>query len=1138
MTGTKSFFLVITAGALLLAGCRSRQEKAERPREETPAPPVQSQPITRPIAQPVPAPAPENREAEALKLNNRGIAEMEQFRFTSAAGYFRKAGASDPGLLAAAVNEGIALFYDRKTEAAEKILRKVLAQNPNQIQARYVLALIDRATARDADALEQIKIVLEQDSEDPATQYLAGNLEAARHEWDAAIHHYRIALGHDPLNVSIHYSLATALIQKGETDQAEKIMARYQELKAPGRGTNFGNQYLEQGRYSEVIRVTSAGESAETGGSGGRPRFEDVAEASGIRFVHGGPKNIPGFAVPPPPGKKGEGEMQDARLASAYGSGAAFLDYDGDGWPDLLITNASAQGSAGTALYRNNHDGTFRPVADSGIVFRGVAMGAAAADYDNDGKPDLFIAGYHGSALFHNEGKGRFRNVTSLLTPELQQAWALSAAFIDLDHDGDLDLFVTCADGGGRNLLYRNNGNGTFTETGEASGLSTTQFTTSIAAMDYNGSRDVDLLLIDSPSRLFSNNRDGSFTDVTAKVGLRMPAGSLGIAAGDFDGDGRVDYCMPARGAVRLFWNQGTAFRSQDIPVSSNRPFWNAQALDYDNDGDLDILLVGNELHLLENAGRRMFQDVTASVGLDRITATNARSVAIADYDRDGDSDILVTRCGYSPLLLRNDGGNRNHVFRLALAGKNDNRPGLGVKVEWAAGGLWQHREVFGELGYLSQSSGDILLGLGRHTAADYVRVLWPSGVLQTEIPAKGADSLLMTELDRKGTSCPILYAWNGSAYEFVTDFLGGSATGYLEEPGRYSIPDTDEYVKIPSEQLRPRGDRVSLKMVNQLEEVIFFDKVRLLAVDHPSSIDIFPDERLLSSPPFPDFRVITVSSPRAVVSATDDKGCSWTEALSALDRKYVKGFSLLPFKGYAEPHELTLDLGDLRAAARVVLLMDGWIDYADSTSNFAAAQAGLKLSPPVLDVWDAGKWRTALRDMGFPAGLPKTMTVDLTGRIPLTQQARIRIRTNMRIYWDRIRVETAAQDSRLHISTLEAARAEVGWIGYPRQWSADGQAPFGYDYAHRDATAGWKTHTGEYTRPGDVWDLLAAVDDRFVVLRHGEGIAADFSTAGLPVLTRGWTRDWLLYVDGFGKDMDLHTQYPDTIAPLPHHSH
>jgi Flp pilus assembly protein TadD len=1085
-------------------------------------------------------PAPRAGPAEeVLQLNNRGAAEMEQFHFTKAAGLFHKAFALDPDFLAGAVNEGIALYYDRKKEAAEKVLSQVIARDPKQIQARYVIALLDRAMARDAEALRHIQVVLEQDPADPAAQYLAGNLDAARHQWDAAIRHYRKALERAPLNVSVHYALATASAQKGDAAEAEKVMARYQELKQPGRGTNFGTQYLEEGRYSEVVRVAGPGEAPDLKGSPGRPYFVDVAAASGIVFLHGGPRDNPNFSVPPSWSRSTGGSKELIRLASAYGSGAAFLDFDGDGWPDLFLANASAEGSSPSALYRNNHDGTFRLVTASGVNFRGIAMGAASGDYDNDGRPDLFIAGYRGSALYHNEGKGKFREVTSFLTPQLGKSWALSAAFIDLDHDGDLDLFVTCAGGParpGRNLLYRNNGNGTFTETGELSGMARSAFATSLAAMDYNDSRDVDILLVDAPPTLYSNNRDGSFADVTLKSGLKIPAGSLGIAAGDFDGTGRVDYCVPLRGAVRLFRNQDSTFHSQDIAVSSSHPFWSAQAFDYDNDGDLDILLVGDELHLLENTGRREFRDVTSSVGLDKIIATNARSVAIADYDQDGDLDVLVTRCGYAPLLLRNEGGNRNHSFRLTLNGKTDNRPGFGAKVEWAAGGLWQHREVFGELGYLSQSSVDILLGLGRHSVPDYVRVLWPSGVLQTEIPSRSSDRLRMAELDRKGTSCPILYAWNGHEYEFVTDFLGGSAMGYLEEPGRYSVPDTDEYVKINAGQLRPRGDRLSLKMVNQLEEVILFDMVRLLAVDHPSSVEIYPDERLLSCPPYPDFRVFTAFAPRNVVSATDETGRSWTDALRVEDRDYVRGFRFLPFKGYAEPHDLVLDLGDLRGSERVLLFLDGWIDYADSTSNYAATHAGLKLIPPYIQSWESGKWRTVLQDMGCPAGLPKTMTVDLTGKIPLTQQTRIRIVTNMRIYWDRIRVETAAQDSRLRITTLEPVEATAAWLGYPRQWSPDGLAPFYYDYAHRDAAAGWKTHKGQYTRLGDVRELLAGVDDRYVVLAHGEAITAEFSAAGLPPLPQGWTRDWLLYVDGFGKDMDLHSQYPDTVEPLPHH--
>jgi hypothetical protein len=173
---------------------------------------------------------------------------------------------------------------------------------------------------------------------------------------------------------------------------------------------------------------------------------------------------------------------------------------------------------------------------------------------------------------------------------------------------------------------------------------------------------------------------------------------------------------------------------------------------------------------------------------------------------------------------------------------------------------------------------------------------------------------------------------------------------------------------------------------------------------------------------------------------------------------------------------------------------------------------------------------------MGYPAGLPKTITVDLSGRIPLLEETRVRVVTNMRIYWDRVRIETGPEDARVRITTLQPSSAFTSWVGYPQQTSPDGLAPFGYDFARRDAIAPWKTHRGEYTRLGDVLDLLRAVDDRYVVLSHGEAINAEFPAQGLPPLPAGWTRDWLLHVDGFGKDMDIHSEHPDNLEPLPRH--
>lgn len=1071
---------------------------------------------------------------EVLRLNNLGIAEMDQFRFTRASEFFQQARTLDPKFLPATVNLGIALFYDRKNDDAARLLNEVIARDPKQIQAHYVLSLLQRASGSDPEALQNMKAVIELDPGDAPALYFAASIESTMHQWEPAIDHFKSALKRDPTNVSAYYALAKTLIQKGDTAEAEKVMAQFQEWKSRGTGSSYGNQYGEQGKYANAVRVSTPGEPGDSAGLSPRPKFVDVTAAAGIAFEHAGPKS--GTLARANAGEPGA-------PPAFYGSGAAFIDTGNKGWPDLLLINASVSAPAAPAYYKNNQNGSFKLTADTGIAYKGTGMGVAAGDYDGDGNPDIFVAGYHGSALYHNEGNGKFRDVTSLLSPRLQQSWAISAAFLDLDHDGDLDLYITCAPepGGGStaNLVYRNNGNGTFTEIGEATGTAGTGFTPSLAFMDFNDSRDVDLLLVGPRLRLFSNARDSSFRDVSAQAGVDLQTANLGLAVSDFDGDGWMDICLPSSnsgGGAKILWNRAGVYQSQDLPAPPQARFWNAHTLDYDNDGDADILLVGDKLCLLENVGGRKFVDVTASVGLADIKSTNARAVAVADYDRDGDLDILVTRCGAAPILLRNDGGNRNNAFRLTMDGKSDNRFGIGAKIEWASAGMFQHRELDGELGYLSQSSSDLLLGLGKRTTPDYVRSLWPTGVLQTEVPAHGSRSMNLVQLDRKGTSCPILYAWNGAGYKFVSDFLGGSAMGYLEEPGRWSVPDTDEYVKIGHDQLRPRGNLLSLKMVNQLEEIILFDKVRLLAVDHPAGAEIYPNERLMSTPPFPEFRIFTAASPHAPVSARDGKGADWTRAVRESDRDYVRGFELLPFKGYAERHTLDLDLGDLRDAKQVLLLMDGWIDYATSSSNYAAAQAGLQLMPPRLEVWDSGNWRTVLEDMGFPAGLPKTITVDLTGKVPLSTQTRVRIETNMRIYWDRIRVETGPSDNRLRTTTLEPSAAATSWVGYPEQYSPDGQAPFAYDFDRREAVAPWKTHAGRYTRFGDVRELLQSVDDRYVILGHGEAITADFPAGDLPPLPAGWVRDWLLYVDGFGKDMDPHSQHPDLVEPLPRH--
>jgi len=268
-----------------------------------------------------------------------------------------------------------------------------------------------------------------------------------------------------------------------------------------------------------------------------------------------------------------------------------------------------------------------------------------------------------------------------------------------------------------------------------------------------------------------------------------------------------------------------------------------------------------------------------------------------------------------------------------------------------------------------------------------------------------------------------------------------------------------------------------------------------------------------------------------------DGEGRDVRAKILEIDRTYPDDFALLPFKGYAETHALILDPGEIGNSEKVVLLMHAWIDYADSTSNLAASQAGVNLVPPYLQVLDdKGRWVTAIENMGFPAGLPKTMTVDLTGRFRNAKDRRVKIVTNMRIYWDRILVSTDSGQERIRTVDLGLRAGALCFGGYPREVTPDSRKPKLYDYGHRSQTSPWKSHAGAYTRYGDVSELLRESDNRYVIMRHGDEITLDFDAAAAPPPGPGWTRSYLVYASGFGKDMDLNSAFPDTVEPLPFH--
>jgi Flp pilus assembly protein TadD len=1037
------------------------------------------------LAGPLAPPAAPDPEAP-YRAHNRGVALLEQYRHDEAAAAFREALKLDPGLALARADLAIALLNQQKHEEARAEARAAAALLPDRPHPLYVWALAARALGDTADAETALRRVLGLDPQDVGARVNLGQILMQARKYPEATEQFRAAVAADENNATATYNLGQALIRAGQAEEAQRVMARFGELREKGYGTFLGQTYPEQGRYAEALLPTGA-----------EPRLVDAARPP-ARFVDATARWLPGG----PPG--------------TGGTSVLLADLDGDGDLDLLD-----QGPDGQALFLNDGKAFTDATARWGVDAKAGGTGAVAGDVDNDGRPDLLLLSPHGPRLLKNAGTG-FTDVTTA-AGLAGAATAPAAALVDVDHDGDLDVVL-----GGR--LFQNDGSARFKEITQAAGLEAAADLLAVVPTDYDEHRDVDLLLGGGTSapRLFQNRRNGTFRDVAAAVGLGEVGGSTAVAAADVDKDGFTDFFFgrgDGPGVLALADGKGR-FNQKPAPAGTAGAR-RALFLDYDSDGLLDlVVLAARGVRVLRNLGAQGWDDVSDAAA----PAASGDMLAAGDLDGDGDTDLVLRGPG-GLRVLENQGG-KNHALRVSLAGLVSNRSGVGAKVEMRSGSLRQKLET--SAATPPAAPADLVFGLGPRTIVDAVRVLWPAGVLQTEIPeARGPRlAVVIKELDRKPSSCPFLYAWDGQRFSFVTDFMGGGEMGYWEGPGEYNHPDPDEYVRLTDGQLRPREGRLELRVTNELEEALFVDRLSLLAVDHPEGVEIYPDEALRS--PAPGFRLVAVSDVRALRAAQDDQGRDVLDRLSAVDRRFADGFRLRRIRGYAEEHSLVLDLGP-QAGDDAVLLLTGWTDYAFSRDNVAARQAGLAMQPPRLEAQAAnGEWQTVMADMGIPVGRPQTVLIEMKGRWRGPSR-RVRVVTNMRVYWDQARVGTATRLP-AGLARLEPVRADLRERGFSAEVTPDGREPFTYDYQRVGQASPWKAFPGRYTRVGDVRELVSATDDVYVLSRPGDEVALSFDAAALPPLVAGWRRTYLLHADGYSKEMDLHSATPDQLGPLPYH--
>jgi len=824
------------------------------------------------------------------------------------------------------------------------------------------------------------------------------------------------------------------------------------------------------------------------------------------------------------------------------------VDYDGDGDLDIYVGNYDQANSSYKNYLFKNDMAMFKDVSkEVGIEHSGKETSAVFADYDNDGFLDLFIVKEDGDILYHNAEKGVFKEVTDKAKIG-SKTGASKALFFDMDHDGDLDLFEARSNS---NLVFRNNGDGTFLEQAEKMSLSGGEVNSRDAAYgDFDDDGDIDLIVVNDNANniLYSNQRQGIFKDITEKSGLKNNNNSSSVVAGDFNNDGFLDLFITSidGGSSELYRNKGDG--SFEVLNNAKEMFsslknikaYDVKFFDFDNDGYLDIVIVGESkekggkgILLYHNDGNGKFKDVS---GILPEKPNSGSQISLFDYNDDGDIDILIAGLNGGIFLLRNDGGNMNHYVNMKLVGlrtgsAKNNYYGIGAKVEMRAGDLYQTMVV---------TDPNIYFGLGNREKVDIIRITWTNGVPQN-ILLPNADQSLIEAQTLKG-SCPFLYTWNGEEYEFVKDITWRSALGMplgiMGGTTKYAFADaSDDYIKIPGEMLKPKNGKYSIQVTSELWETIYMDEIQLVAVDHPDSVDIFVPEQF-SPPPFPGLDIFQINKKHIPVSAIDAHGNDLLSFIIEKDNKYISDFKPGKYQGTTEMHDLILDPGESGSNENLFLFMNGWIFPTDASINVALSQSDkLKVTSPIIQVINKkGKWETVINNLGFPMGKDKTVIADLSGKF-LSNDHRIRIQTNMEIYWDQIFFSDRISNSSVTSTVLDPVSANLHYRGFSREFKKGGRyGPHWFDYSNVDKNTKWRDLTGHYTRYGDVQPLLMESDNKYIISNAGDETTVKFNAKNLPKLKSGWKRDFLIHSVGWVKDGDINTALGNTVLPLPFH--